>query len=527
MSQLAGRNLRHWVARSTDSYVLSAVIGTIFGALTQSTNAITVVVMSLASADLISVARAKPILAWANVGTVALVLLAAADIRLFVYALVGAAGLCYYLNLDRSARWRPLVSALLALGLLMLGIELMHGGSDEFRSLSLLRDFLVHSTQWLGSALLVGAGLALVSQSSATVSVLAVALVGAHLLTFEQAMLMVYGASIGSGLGTYLVAVRARGVARQLAIFQVIIKLVGVGLLIPVYLVEHYGGVPLLGAAIRAATADPSAQVALVYVACQVAAVGAQVAIGKAIQPLLDRFSPPRPQESLVRPRYLYDGAIEDPETAVTLVDREQARIFALLPFYLGLGDHLGADALGLDREAILPVAQGLGRSVSDFLGELADTGAERRVLEAVSERQARNSLLISIHEAMADLAGQLAQPFDSPALRELGDNLLEGLGALLLTAEEAVRSLDPGDIALMRRLTGDRDSVVEELRRSAIAADQGLTAADHRHLYSITSLFELIVWMLRRYSALLTPQAAPEPAIAAESLVPAALPNP
>src|SRR5579863_7082204 len=172
MSQLAGRSLRHWVARSTGSYVLSAVIGMISGALTQSTNAITVILMSLASADLISVARAKPILAWANVGTAALVLLAAADIRLFVYALVGVTGFCFYLNLDRSTRSRPLVSAVLALGLLMLGIELMRAGSDEFRNLEWLREFLRDTAQGMGSALVIGAALAFVAQSSATVSVL-------------------------------------------------------------------------------------------------------------------------------------------------------------------------------------------------------------------------------------------------------------------------------------------------------------------------------------------------------------------
>jgi hypothetical protein len=123
---------------------------------------------------------------------------------------------------------------------------------------------------------------------------------------------------------------------------------------------------------------------------------------------------------------------------------------------------------------------------------------------------------MLSTHEAMADLATQLTRPFDSPALRVLADNLREGMGALLLTAEEAVRSLDPDDIALMRRLTADRDSVVDHLRRGAIAADQGRTAADHRHLYSLTSAFELVVWGLRRYSALLA-AAQPEADAAAE----------
>jgi phosphate:Na+ symporter len=527
MSQLAGRTLRRWVTRSTGNYVLSALIGTISGALTQSTNAITVILMSLASADLISVKRAKPILAWANIGTAALVLLATTDIKLIVYALVAVAGLCYYMKLDRSARWRPLVSALLALGLLMLGIELMHSGSGDFRDFSLLREVFVDSARWQGSALLIGAALALVTQSPATVSVLAIALVGAHLLTFEQAMLTVYGASIGSGLGTSFLALRIRGVARQIALFEVIIKLLSISALLPLYLIERYAGVPLLGAAIQQMTPDVGQQVALVYIACQVATVAAQILIGDAIQPLLDRFAPPQQQESLMRPLYLYDLAVEDPETAVTLVDREQARIFALLPLYFGLDDHLGAEVRGLKRAAILPVAQGLGRSVSDFLGDLADTGAERSVLEAISDRQARNALLIAAHEAIADLVGQLAEPFDSAILRALGDNLREGLGALLLTAEEAVRSLDPDDIALMRRLTGDRDSLIESLRRGAIAADRGLTAADHRHLYAITSLLELVVWILRRYSALLVPSAAaeattvPAPSVAAEALNP------
>jgi phosphate:Na+ symporter len=525
MSQLAGRTLRRWVARSTGNYLLSALIGTISGALTQSTNAITVILMSLASADIISVQRAKPILAWANIGTAALVLLAAADIRLFVYTLVGIAGLCYYAKLDRSARWRPLVSALLALGLLMLGIELMHGGSDQFHDVSLLKEVFVDFGRWQGSALLIGIVLALVSQSAATVSVLAIALIGAQLISFDQAMLTVYGAGIGSSLGTGFLALRIRGVARQIAAFEVIIKLLAIGVLLPLYGIESYGSVPLLGAAIQRMTADVGQQVALVYIACQVATVAAQILIGEPIQPFLDRFSPPQQQESLMRPRYLYDQAVDDPETAVTLVDREQARIFALLPLYFGLDEHLGDDMRGLKRAAILPVAQALGRSVGDFLGDLADTGAERSVLEAISDRQARNTLLISAHEAMADLVAQLAEPFDSSVLRELGYRLREGLGALLLTAEEAVRSLDPDDVALMRRLTSDRDSLVESLRRGAIAADQGLTAADHTRLYAITSLLELIFWILRRYSSLLTPatEAASlaEPAVAAEALNP------
>lgn len=413
MGQLAGRNLRHWVSRSTGSYALSALVGILSGALTQSTNAITIILMSLAAADLMTLAQAMPILAWANIGTAALVLLAAVDIHLVVYALIGATGFCFYLNLDRSVRWRPVVSAVLALGQLLLGIELMRHGAQEFRDFVWLREFFLATAQWQISALLVGMLLAMVAQSSATVTVLAIALASTQLLTFEQAMLTTFGASIGSGFSTLFTTARIRGSSRQLAVFQVIIKLLGVGILIPLYLVERYAGTPLIVAGIEALTPHIGQQIALVYLSCQVAAVLAQMAAGARLQPILDRLAPPLPQESLSRPRYLYDQAIELPETALTLVDREQARIFALLPLYFGINEWLEDEARSLDRPSILAVAQGLVRYVGEFLGDLGDTGAERSVLEGANDRQARNGLLLSIHELVASLADQLSQPFD------------------------------------------------------------------------------------------------------------------
>jgi len=44
----------------------------------------------------------------------ALVFAAAVDTHLFVLLIISAAGLCFYLDLDRSARWRPTVAALFA-----------------------------------------------------------------------------------------------------------------------------------------------------------------------------------------------------------------------------------------------------------------------------------------------------------------------------------------------------------------------------------------------------------------------------
>jgi phosphate:Na+ symporter len=517
MSQLTGRSVRRWVARSTGNYALGALVGTLSGALTQSTNAITVILMSLASADLITPRKAKPILAWANIGTAPLVLIAALDIHLFILALLGAVGACFYLNLDRSKQWRPLVSAVLALALLFLGLEILRDGSHALRSLASVQAFFHLAAEHAVSGLLAGAVLAFVAQSSATVSVVAIAMTSAGLLTLEQAMMLVYGASVGSGLSTFMVASNIKGTSRQLAIFQVMVKSSGILLLLPLYAVENGFGVPLVAAGVRALADDPAHQVGFVYLIYQFASVGVEAAIDGWLQPLLEYLSPPSAEESLSRPRYIFAQAVHDPETALSLVEREQSRIFGLVPAYLGITGALEGEIRSLDRAAILAAGTALITTVEEFLSELADTGASREVLEGITNRRARNDLLHSLHEAFSELAFSLALPFEAPAMRGLADNLSEGLGALVLTAEEAIRTADANELALLLQLTAERDSLVDGLRRRVMGTETGLAAADQRHLYALTSLFERVVWMIRRYGKLLdaNAQGAERPATA------------
>src|SRR5579862_1645229 len=148
LGQLAGRSLRRWVARSTGNYPMGAAIGLLAGTVVQSTNAVTVILMSMTKADLISQRQARPVLVWSNVGTAALVLAVAVNIHVFILVLTAITGLCYYLNLDRSPRWRPFVSTLLSISLLFLGLELMREGTEELRGIPWVREFFEMSAHW-------------------------------------------------------------------------------------------------------------------------------------------------------------------------------------------------------------------------------------------------------------------------------------------------------------------------------------------------------------------------------------------
>jgi phosphate:Na+ symporter len=285
-----------------------------------------------------------------------------------------------------------------------------------------------------------------------------------------------------------------------------------VAVLLPLFLGERAFGVPLLAHGIRFLVHDAAKQVALVYVICQIAAVGAQVLFNRPLQLLAQRWAPASLEEAISRPRYIYDQALSEPETALALVDREQARVFSLLLVHLGVKDHLDRGDAIPPRGSVLSAATALDQAIAHFLTDLADTGAARDVLEMVANRQARNSLLQSIHESLNELGDTASTPFEAAAIQSLSTNLSEGLAALLMVAEDAVRSCDADDLSLLRQMTADRDSLVDQMRRRVIAADKMLSAHDQRTLYTITSLFERIVWMLRRYGSLLAaPAAIPE----------------
>ncbi len=517
LSQLAGRSLRQWVARSTGNYAMSAAIGTLAGALVQSTNAITVILMSMAKAEMITPRQARPILVWSNVGTSVLVLAVAIDIHLFVLLLTATTGFFYYLNLDRSPRWRPFVAALLAISLLFLGLQLMHNGNHELRSIEWVREFFQISARWSILAFGVGVILAVALQSSSTVAVIAISMSAAGLFTLDQALLTVLGASVGSGLSTYFVSAGMEGSSRQLAILQAAVKILGVAALLPFVMIERTFHVPLLEALIRLITSDIGKQVALVYLACQIAAVAVQAVFDRALDPLLAYMAPPSLEETASKPRYLYDQALAEPETALVLVDREQSRVFSFLPLYLGVADLLEGGETIRERSTVLAAATTLDEAIGRFLTDLSDAGASREVLVAIANRQARNGFLQSLHEAMHELGGVLAKPFELPALRSLAENLSEGLAALLMVAYEAVRDGDADDLALLQKMAADRDSLVDQMRRRVVSADKSVSAQDQQALYAITSLFERIVWMLRRFAALLVEAREEETAPALE----------
>jgi phosphate:Na+ symporter len=72
------------------------------------------------------------------------------------------------------------------------------------------------------------------------------------------------------------------------------------------------------------------------------------------------------------------------------------------------------------------------------------------------------------------------------------------------MLSNDAVVSLAPEDIRMLQELCGDRSEMMGRVRNMYLAPEQELPAAERALLLKLTTLFERVVWMLRRYSVLL-----------------------
>ncbi|WP_028571058.1 Na/Pi cotransporter family protein [Desulfonatronum lacustre] len=513
LKQLSGRKFRKIVTKVVNNPVRGALLGVLAGAATQSTNAVAYIATSMTTAGLMSLRGAMPVVIWANLGTSALVLAATVDIRVLVLYLLGMVGAAFYFNLDRSSRFRHLIGALLGVALLFLGLQFIKQGAAPLREMQAVRDLLELGADSYLMVFGIGAALTLVAQSSATVSIVAVAMTSVGLLTMPQTMMVIYGAGLGSAGSLWFLSANLTGTSRRIILQQVILKIGSTAIMLILFGLEQWRHIPLVQALTAWITPSISLQAAWVYLLQQLlGCILASMLLGPVLR-LLGRLAPATQEEELARPVYLYDQALGDAETALDLVSREQNRLFSCLPDYIVTADQ-AVETARKDIQALYNGNAGVLREIELFLSELIDRTQDRQTMHRILNHQARNRVLGDLRESLFALRRMLG-PAD--ALRDrthLERSLTEGMHAILRTMAETLSAsdkidLDEDDAAMLAAMTSDRSALMERLRHGLLRHTEELSYAVQESLFAATSLFERTIWLLGRYLALVAPTAA------------------
>jgi phosphate:Na+ symporter len=517
VQRIAAGRLRELIARTLERPGAPQALGFVSGLITQSSAAVTFAATGLVSAGAATLVTALPLIPWANVGTVALAMMAGFDLLLAVYAAFGVLGLLAVSRRQHRETAAYLLFATLGLALVLFGMSLLREAALAMRDDPTLTAALTRagSTPWL--ALLVGGVLGAAAQSALIVSVVAVPLVQSGLIGLEGYLLIVYGASVGTGIGQYLNSSGMASTPRQLLVGGVLIRTASSALLVVAFVAEHWMGVPLLAAALRGATPNEALQCGIGYlvvqlmlaIVCQVLRVPIAAQARRLVPVVVD------PVPASMRTAFVFDAAAQDADLALTLAGQEFARLVGLLPGYLDdLRDpaERPADALPVDRRhaGSTAIAQRIDGFLARTLEAGPDSGSVRRVFALRGQVDACRMLQTTLHAFATEVA--VVPPGVRPPLAH---GLVEGLHAILGAAGDAwaAGADDPHGAELLRELVAPRGALMDTVRSALLEGAQGFRGRES--LLSATLHFEMCLWVLQRLVPLARSSPATPPASA------------
>jgi|GEM_PF-21453 len=242
LGRLGGPRLRDWMGRLDSHPVLGVFVGALSTFLVQSSTASTTMFVSFAGVNTMTLRQAMPLIFGSAIGTTLIVQLLAFNV--YDVALIAVAlGVLLQLPARSSRAVRDLGAGLFGFGLIFHGMQLMIQAMMPLRSLPWLAGALYALQDYPGWTIILAAILTAMIHSSAAVLGLVLALAHQNLITPLAAVPMVFGANIGTTTSALLAAAGMGREARRVALANVLFKVIGVLVFLPLIPFLAWAGV--------------------------------------------------------------------------------------------------------------------------------------------------------------------------------------------------------------------------------------------------------------------------------------------
>jgi phosphate:Na+ symporter len=260
LKTLAGHRMKYVLARMTTNRFTGLLAGAAVTAVIQSSSVTTVLVVGFISVGLMSFTQSIGVIMGANIGTTITAQIVA--FKVTQYALVMIATGFIVEVAARSERLRQGGIALMGLGLLFFGMDLMSGAMDPLRTWPPFIEFMKTIENPIFGVLVGFIFTALIQSSSATTGVVIVLAAGG-LVTLETGIAIAFGANIGTCVTASLSVIGRPREAVRAATVHIIFNLLGV--LLWIFFIPQFADLvrfisptsPALSGAARAAAETP------------------------------------------------------------------------------------------------------------------------------------------------------------------------------------------------------------------------------------------------------------------------------
>ncbi|HEY9211659.1 MAG TPA: Na/Pi symporter [Ancylobacter sp.] len=489
---LVGRRTRAAFARALNGNIGCAVSGMIAGMVTQSSSAVSWIIVSFVRAGVLPDGPALLAPTWANVGTALLPLIVAIDTSIAAGAVIGIVGFATYFKLVRDDQWRNALEAALGAALLLFGMHLVSVAVGP------IRDGLMHN-EWWETALnspwilaIIGMGFSCAAQSSSVAAAIAVAAVGGGLLDLTAALPLIAGANAAAMINNALLIPGETTAGRAVFALQVVQKAGGSLLLVAIALIAELHPGQMTGL-MRVIGDDTGTQIAILFLIAQIGGA----LIGSLLEAPTRRamlwLMPADAAETLAEPAFLLREAVADPSAALDLSMREMGRLSARLPLLLDMvrdEPEPGTPSALILRNAGVSLAG----TVKAYLTSVLDNKPTRRQVSTALLLEDAADNAGALHEALAEFTEAAALATSLPT----ASRLIEALHALMFAVADHAESLGTEAPDIVLSLLGHRDQLMEELR-VRLSSQSDVPADVQNALFRMTVLFERIVWLARR----------------------------
>ena len=227
LQAVGGDSIRNILERLSKNAVSGALTGVVVTAILQASAVTIAIAIGFVSTNLMTLEQAIPIVLGSNVGTTSTAYLASVDIGPWAYLLI----VIGFVTIKFAKRQRiyHIGSAVIALGLILVGLELMKDSMNPLRSWDPFVELMAATSHPLVGIALGFAITALVQSSTATIG-MAVTLASTGLLGLDGGIAILLGANIGSVVMPIIASLDKSAEAKRVAGVQVIFNVLGVGL---------------------------------------------------------------------------------------------------------------------------------------------------------------------------------------------------------------------------------------------------------------------------------------------------------
>jgi phosphate:Na+ symporter len=456
----------------------------------------------MTASGLATVRQALPLVAWANVGSTLLVFVAVLDVHWGVLYLLGISGTAF--SFSKETHWKILWGVVLGTALLFFGLDQIKSTAGELQNIPWFQTVLQQAQQSFAISFLGGVILSFLTQSSTAATFIAIALIDAGLLDAAETMMLIYGGNLGSSFSRMILASGLKGSSRQIGHFQDLFKITGAIFFVLLFYVELYGRVPLVRTLTAGLAANLGTQMALVNLLFNlVTAVGLSLLL-RPTRRVLDYFWPATAEEDFARVQYLHPQALNNPETALDLVDKEEMRLVLRLPNFLDLLRLPPSGKRRADYGAWHQSFALVAREVESYCTALVHQPLGPETSERLTNVRNRLEVIGAIEDCVYQLVTAVTASPPSPRLEPLVQNFVEALDFILLQAVDAAASLDGGEAELLAGICSDRGELMGRIRNAYLSSEEGLALGDKALLFNLTTLFDRTVWTVRRLALLL-----------------------